>query len=70
VVGGYSYHRILACFSSNFRKLKRGKTPPVIETVPFWLALRYPIGADAMQRSISEHLRHTGCALVTIYAGA
>jgi hypothetical protein len=66
---GIPYDRVLAMFGRDFHKLKHGKAMPDLELVPFWLAFRYPTGADAVKRAVSDELRRSGSAHVTIHAG-
>jgi hypothetical protein len=66
---GVSYSSVLAMFGRDFHKLKHGKAMPGFELVPFWLAFRYPTGAEAVSRAVSDDLRRSGAAHVTIHAG-
>jgi hypothetical protein len=66
---GVSYHRVLAMFSRDFRKLKHSKVMPGLALVPFWLALRYPTGAEAVKLAVSDELRRTGSAHITVHTG-
>src|SRR4051794_28273273 len=66
---GVPYGSVLARFRRDFRRLKHGKVMPGLELLPFWLAFRYPTGADAVKRAISDELRRTGRAHITVHAG-
>jgi hypothetical protein len=66
---GVSYSSVLARFDRDFRKLRHGKAMPGLELVPIWLAFRYPTGTEAVSRAVSDELRRTGSAHVTVHAG-
>jgi len=40
-----------------------------LELAPFWLAMRYPAGAEAVKRAVSDELRRTGSAHITVHTG-
>src|SRR5664279_5526176 len=66
---GIPYSAVLAQFHRDFRRLKQGNAMPGLEAVPFWLAMRYPAGAAAVQRAVSDELRRTGRAHITVHTG-